>query len=226
MTDPELRQRTKHCKLTNLVGGQAFGDLDFSIFKRRYASLHHHSTVQMMKRNKPISMWFSSKDEEEQKCLLNLSAEKAPLLRQQHVLEEKDCVARRRIVLEQNHLKKEAVRVKKSNKINEIIALMQRHRGPCQKAADVNRLLFTYKKRTDQIVALKAELQYHKIVLSSKSPLLRVGGKVQELVTRLKSFLADRAVKTPPEAANTPPEAVNIPAAAANASLPVGRGRK
>ena len=127
--------------------------------------------------------------------------------------------------MEQNHQKKEAVQVKKSNKINEIVALMQRHRGPCQKAADVNRLLFTYKKRTDQIVALKAELQYHKIVSSNKSPLLRVGGKVQELEARLKSFLADRAVSTPPEAANAPPEAaVNIPAAAdatANASLPV-----
>ena len=75
VTDPELWQRMKHCKLTNLVGEQAFGDLDFNIFKRRYASLHHHSTVQMMKRNKPISMWFSSKDEEEQKRLLNRSAE-------------------------------------------------------------------------------------------------------------------------------------------------------
>ena len=224
VTDPELQQRMKHCKLTNLVGEQAFRDLDFSIFKRCYASLNHHSTVQMMKWNKLISMWFSSKDEEEQKCLLNLSAEKAPLLRQQHLLEEKDCDARRRIVLEQNHQKKEVVQVKKSNKINEIIALMQRHRGPCQKAADVHHLLFTYKKRTDQIVALKAELQYHKIVLSSKSPLLRVGGKVQELVTRLKSFLADRATNTPPEAA------VNKAAAAANAPLPVlnpaGRGQK
>ena len=136
--------------------------------------------------------------------------------------------------MEQNHQKKESVQVNKSNKINEIIALMQRHRGPCQKAADVNHLLFTYKKRTDQIVALKAELQYHKIVLSNKSPLLRVGGKVQELVTRLKSFLADHAANTPPAAANTPPEAaVNIPAAAdaaANASLPVlnpaGHGQK
>ena len=126
---------------------------------------------------------------------------------------------------------------------------MQRHRGPCQKAADVNHLLFTYKKRTDQIVALKAELQYHKIVLSSKSPLLRVGGEVQELVTRLKCFLADCAANTPPEAANTPPEAANTPPEAANtpteaantppeaavnspadaaasASLPVRRGQK
>ena len=39
----------------------------------------------------------------------NLSAEKAPLLRQKHVLEEKDRVARRLIVLVQNRQKKEAV---------------------------------------------------------------------------------------------------------------------
>ena len=111
---------------------------------------------------------------------------------------------------------------------------MQCRRGPCQKAADVNCFLFTYKKQIDQIVTLKAELQYHKIVLSNKWPLLAVGGKVQELEARLKSFLADRADNTPAAAANTPPEAavsVNIPAAAAangNASLPVlnpaGRG--
>jgi len=99
--------------------------------------------------------------------------------------------------------------------------------GTLPKSSRCHHLLFTYKKPTDQIVALKAELQYHKIVLSNKSPLLRVGGKVQELVARLKSFLADRAVSTPPEAA------VNIPAAAdaaASASLPVlnpaGCGRK
>ena len=111
---------------------------------------------------------------------------------------------------------------------------MQCRRGPCQKAADVNCFLFTHKKQIDQIVTLKAELQYHKIVLSNKWPLLAVGGKVQELEARLKSFLADRADNTPAATANTPPEAavsVNIPAAAAaaaNASLPVlnpaGRG--
>ena len=90
----------------------------------------------------------------------NLSAEEAPLLRQKHVLEveEKDRVARRLIVLVQNRQKKEAVQFKKSNKINKIIALVQRRSGPCQKAADVNCLLFTYKKQIDQIVTLKAEL--------------------------------------------------------------------
>ena len=95
------------------------------------------------------------------------------------------------------------------------------------KSSGCHRLLFIYKKRTDQIVAPKAELQYHKTVLSNKSPLLRVGGKIQELVARLKSFLADRAVSTPPEAAVNNPAAAD---AAATASLPVlnpaGYGRK
>ena len=53
--DPELRARLQHSKLTNLVGEQAFGDLDFSLFKRRNASLHHLSSINIMKRNKTIS---------------------------------------------------------------------------------------------------------------------------------------------------------------------------
>ena len=53
--DPELRARLQHSKLTNLIGEQAFGDLDFSLFKRRNASLHHLSSINIMKRNKTIS---------------------------------------------------------------------------------------------------------------------------------------------------------------------------
>ena len=32
--DPELRARLQHSKLTNLVGEQAFGNLDVNLFKR------------------------------------------------------------------------------------------------------------------------------------------------------------------------------------------------
>lgn len=41
----------EHSKLTNLVGEQAFGDLDFSMFKRRNATAHYHSSMNIMKRN-------------------------------------------------------------------------------------------------------------------------------------------------------------------------------
>ena len=44
-----------HCPLTNLIGKNAFGNLDFDINKRRHASLHHRSTSQMWRANKQIS---------------------------------------------------------------------------------------------------------------------------------------------------------------------------
>lgn len=54
----ELRTQMKHCRLTNLLSENEFGDLDFWMFKRRSASLHYHSGVQMVKRNKTISTWL------------------------------------------------------------------------------------------------------------------------------------------------------------------------
>ena len=58
---PEMRDLLKHCKVTNLVAENAFGDLDFSQYRRRHASLHFHSGVQMVKQNKTISLWLTSK---------------------------------------------------------------------------------------------------------------------------------------------------------------------
>ena len=40
----KTRQWTSHCQRTNLVGEACFADLDYSMFKNRRASLHHHST--------------------------------------------------------------------------------------------------------------------------------------------------------------------------------------
>ena len=38
--EDELREKIKHCKLTNLVSEYEFGNLDYSKFRRRHASLH------------------------------------------------------------------------------------------------------------------------------------------------------------------------------------------
>ena len=59
--DDDTRKQLQHSKLTNLIGEQAFGDLDFSLFERCNASLHHHSTINMLKRNKSISTFLSLK---------------------------------------------------------------------------------------------------------------------------------------------------------------------
>ena len=51
----------KHCKLTNLLSENKFGDLDLGMFKHRNVSVHYHSGIQMVKRNKTISTWLASK---------------------------------------------------------------------------------------------------------------------------------------------------------------------
>ena len=57
----ELRRSMTHCKLTNLISEHALRDLDYSQYRRRHASLHFHSSIQMVKRNKTISVWLNSK---------------------------------------------------------------------------------------------------------------------------------------------------------------------
>lgn len=52
---PERREALRHCSLTNLVGEFAFGDLDYSQNKLQHASLHHHSTLHLLKRNLTLS---------------------------------------------------------------------------------------------------------------------------------------------------------------------------
>ena len=59
--DDNTRKQLQHSKLTNLTGEQAFGDLDFSLFKRRNASLHHHSTINMLKGTKVFQRFSISK---------------------------------------------------------------------------------------------------------------------------------------------------------------------
>ena len=74
---PEKRQETAHCKLNNLFGEACLGDLDFSLFKRRHSSVHNHSTVNMMKRSKPITKFLLKKSAAVQKRLVSFARRKA-----------------------------------------------------------------------------------------------------------------------------------------------------
>ena len=80
----ELREKMKHSKLTNLLSENEFGDLDFSYYKRRNASLFYHSGVQMVKRNKTLSVWLSAKSPSVQTGLLKMARAKSNELRSKH----------------------------------------------------------------------------------------------------------------------------------------------
>ena len=72
-----------HCPLTNLIGENAFGDMDFDLDKRRHCSLHHRTTTHMLKRNK-TSKWLDSKAPAESTSILKTAKKNAKMLRRKH----------------------------------------------------------------------------------------------------------------------------------------------
>lgn len=81
---PEQWEAMKHCQLNNLLGEACLGDLDCSLFKRRSASVHHHTTINMFKRNKPITSYFLKKSKEKQKQIITFAWQKAAELQDMH----------------------------------------------------------------------------------------------------------------------------------------------
>ena len=192
--DEDTRKRLQQSKLTNLIGEQAFGDLDFSLFKRRNTSLHHHSTINMLKRNKSISTFLNLKTPEVQHSLLQLSKRKAAALRKKHRQDEKDAVARRQLILKETRAKKIQAEDSRRKKILDITTKLRPHAGPCAAPLDVDRLLNSYTSAKECMLAIKAELLFQKLVLLKSSPYLKVTGTMPQLVQRLKQFLgADEA---------------------------------
>ena len=86
---PEERQEMADFKLNNLFGEACLGDLDFSLFKQRHSSVHHHSTVNMTKRNKPITKFLWKKSAAVQKRLVSFARRKAVSVRKEHRQREK-----------------------------------------------------------------------------------------------------------------------------------------
>ncbi|KAL3857378.1 hypothetical protein ACJMK2_012053 [Sinanodonta woodiana] len=188
--DEEQRQKLAHCQLTNMFGEQCFGDLDFSLFKRRNASSHHLSTLNMLNRNKTVSSFLSSLTEEEENFLFKKSACLAQTFRAKHRQEEKNAVERKRHQLEEKRAKKDVALVKKRAQVTAILAALKNHDGPCRTAADVGRVLqYFTKQRTGRLGAIKAELQYHRVILQLKSPLLKTSLPFNLMVENLKEFL-------------------------------------
>ncbi|MEQ2244303.1 hypothetical protein ILYODFUR_015641 [Ilyodon furcidens] len=170
----------KHSKLHNLHNLLCFGDLDFSLFKRRNASLHHHVAINMLKRNETMS---ESKPSYEQKELLKKSCCSALKIRNKNRLEVKS-------IQESLKRKLQDAKDEVDNKFKElqmrkedIVKEVRKHGGPCPMLGDVDSLLFGIGTS-----ALKAEIKYQKIVLNQKSKFLRMTGCVADLKENLHNY--------------------------------------
>ena len=111
--------------------------------------------------------------QEAQGKLLKLSARHGKELRRRRRQDEHDVVAQTRLILEQNKQRHEDQKMALMRKKNDIIRSLQQHRGPCQTPDDVDHLLQRSGLQRERRAALQAEMNYHKVVLGVKSPLLR-----------------------------------------------------
>ena len=164
----DLRAKMKHCKLTNLLSENEFGDLDFGMFKRRNASVHYHSGIQMVKRNKTLSIWLASKPLDEQNKLLKLAGAKSKKLRENHLKAERDILVKLKERLEVNHRKKKEKEAAKIIAQNKLLLSVRNHGGPCVDAGDVGRLLASCKTKGARLSILKDEIRYLTQILGVK----------------------------------------------------------
>ena len=79
---PKDLKMTQYAHSTNLSCEHHFGDLDSSQKRRPNASMHHHSTVQLIKRNrKPMMKWLTGMDETEKHEMMKKARKEGRSLR-------------------------------------------------------------------------------------------------------------------------------------------------
>ncbi|XP_033096403.1 uncharacterized protein LOC117100720 [Anneissia japonica] len=189
--DDDLRKQMKHCKLTNLVSEYEFGDLDFSQFRRRHASMHFHSSIQMVKRNKTISDWLSSKPDEEQAHLLQLAREKCTALKEKHKEAEREVVRKTEARLQEVNRRKQEKEAEKLETKRKLVDIVKQHGGPCVKPKDVEQALKCGKTNRQKLEIVKNEIRYLKNVLGVINKRLVFGKKsLESLATDLKTVLS------------------------------------
>ena len=186
----EMRKKMESCKLTNLVSEFEFGDLDFSQYRRRHASMHFHSSVQMLKRNKTISKWLSSKSSSDQEKLLKICKEKSALLRAKHKEAERNVIVKIQERLEETNRRKKEKEAAKLEQTKKLIGAVKTHGGPCITPGDVDIILSTQVTKREKMNSIKNEIRYLKSVLHIVDKRLVFGTKdLASLAEDLKSVL-------------------------------------
>ena len=161
----EVRKQLKPCPLSNLVSEYAFGDLDYDQQRRRQCSMHHHSTLHMLKNNKTISKWLDQKCENIQGTLLNMARRKASNLHMKHKENEKLVRSKLLEKMKENVLKREKLLEKKLATKQNITKMVKMQGGPCRCKADLVKLLSKLKTVAAKKQALIWETKFLKEVI-------------------------------------------------------------
>jgi hypothetical protein len=157
------RQRTAHSKLTNLPAEHYFGDLDYSIRRKRNATVRHHSGVIMLKRNRTVK-WIKQKSKVAQKILIKKGMKEGRKLRQTQKLYEKQVKQKRVEVIKKLKYQKEQKEQKKCIELAKITSTVDSHGGLCTSEAHIDHLIQQYQNITAKKTALRNHILYYKLV--------------------------------------------------------------
>ncbi|KAL8610059.1 hypothetical protein ACOMHN_045457 [Nucella lapillus] len=137
---PEVMEKLKHCPITNLLGENVFGEMDFNMNKAHNASFHHHTSTLMLKHNK-TSKWLQEKSSRDANDILRLARKKSKSLRNEHKRQE--LIVKHKI--KEKMLENERERKRKEMKVAQqrasIIQRVRDHGGPCCFDSDVTTLV-------------------------------------------------------------------------------------
>ena len=132
----EDQQILAHCLLTNLLGENVFGEMDFNMGNRCKTSFHHRSTTEMLHHNK-TSKWLAEKPKEEATHLLLIAHRKSKLLCMQHWRQEQIVWLMIREKLLENESKKRLKEAAAARKKAILIRKVLAHGGPCTRKVHV-----------------------------------------------------------------------------------------
>ena len=204
--NPDLQKTLDHCPLTNLIGENVFGEMDFDMGKRRHASLHLRSTTQMLRQNR-TSMWLDNKPAVEAAHLMLVARRKGKLLRHHHKRQEQLVKLKIRQKLLENERKKHLKEAKVARKRADLIRKVIVHGGPCEKKLDVRLLIGKLHRDSVSSSAVKEvlrdEIRYQKTVLRRKGT-LKLAGTVTELTRALELHLPEEEDAQPQVPATAP----------------------
>ena len=127
----EQAKRTSFAPITNLSCEHHFGDLDSSQRRRPNASLHHHSTVQLLKRNRTnIVEWLEHLPETQRENIFLNARRNGPKLRAMHKLQDTEV---RKAIL---HETQETTKPRKVAKTHKLSKSEQRQAALTEKIED------------------------------------------------------------------------------------------
>ena len=164
----------QHSQLNNLFGEDCLRDLDHSLFKQRHSSVHHHTTVSMLKWNKPIKYSLLTKSDAQQKRITDYARKKSKHLRQSQWYQEKAVTLERREYLRIQQEKREQLSARKKVRKMNMLRKIHADGGLCFTRQQLDELLSSKKTKTAKISALHLQMQCHHEVHGSKDKLLLV----------------------------------------------------